>query len=257
MLPVIRIGPLAVQFPGLILLIGLWVGLELVERQSARHNLPGGKLFSLVLVALGVGIVGARLVYTAQYPDIFNGNLINLFSFSPQLLNLPGGILVCLVAGLAYAKQNRLPLWQTADALTVLLAVIMISIGLSNFASGNAYGAPASVPWAVYLWGQNRHPSQLYETFTAGWVLVIIWPAAKNKFSTCIFSRPGLRFWIFLVLTAASRLFLEYFRQSQWVFDDYRLSQWMAWLILTFGLWNINHLLAQNKTSAQEMDSIS
>ena len=36
MFPVLQIGPLALQTPGLLILIGIWVGLSVMERFASR-----------------------------------------------------------------------------------------------------------------------------------------------------------------------------------------------------------------------------
>jgi phosphatidylglycerol---prolipoprotein diacylglyceryl transferase len=256
MLPIIHIGPLAVQFPGLILLIGLWIGLEFVERQAVRFNLPGGKLSTLALVALGAGILGARIVFAAQYPHLFEGSPLSLLALSPQLLNLPGGLIVAVVAGLAYAQRNCFPLWSTLDALVVLFAVLLITIAISNLASGDAYGAASTLPWSVNLWGSLRHPSQLYEALAGLLALILIWPAENRKFFICTQAHPGSRWWTFLALTSASRLFLEYFRgDSSLVFGEYRLAQLIAWLLLALSLWNLNRHFNFKKPDTVEMET--
>ena len=102
-------------------------------------------------------------------------------------------------------------------------------IGVSHLLSGNAYGAPTRVPWAVYLWSEYRQPTQLYEIFFA---LVIF---------TIILSRmipanaPGLRFVQFLSLSAIARVFIEAFRgDSEILFDGYRTVQVISLVILVF-----------------------
>jgi len=60
-----------------------------------------------------------------------------------------------------------LPLWPALDALTPGLAAVMIAIGLAHIASGDAFGSPADLPWAIQLWGARRHPTQIYETLAA------------------------------------------------------------------------------------------
>jgi phosphatidylglycerol:prolipoprotein diacylglycerol transferase len=256
MLPVIQLGPLAIQFPGLLLLIGLWVGLELIERQAGQFNLPGGKLSTLALVAFGVGLIGARIVFAAQNPGLFEGSPLSLFSLSPRLLSLPGGLISGIVAGLAYAQRNHFPLWPTLDALIVLVAVLLITIAVSNFASGDAYGALTNLPWAVNLWGGLRHPTQIYEAFAALLVLLMIWPTPKSKFFTWAQAHPGSRFWAFLSLTASARLFLEHFRaDSSLVLGEFRLAQLIAWIILALGLWNLNRQLGIGKLNSEEIET--
>jgi prolipoprotein diacylglyceryltransferase len=56
--------------------------------------------------------------------------------------------------------------------------------------------------------------------------------------------RPGLRFWAFLALSAAARLFLETFRgDSTLLLGMFRQAQAIAWLVLAASLWQIGRRL--------------
>ena len=37
MFPILQLGPLALQVPGLLLLVGLWIGTLVVEREAVRY----------------------------------------------------------------------------------------------------------------------------------------------------------------------------------------------------------------------------
>lgn len=243
MLPVIHLGLLALQFPGLILLIGLWLGLELTERQADVYNLPRVQLSTLMLVSLGAGLVGARVVFAAQNPALFEDGPLSLLSLSPQLLSLPGGFISGLVAGVAYAQRRQIARIATLDALTTLFGLMMLSIHAANFASGDAYGLPANVPWAVDLWGAARHPVQAYEGLTALAILALLWPWKPSPLFNWLQARPGARFWAFLAATAFAHLLFEYFHaESQLIAGQVRLVQIVAWLILALSMWNLNRL---------------
>ena len=69
MLPTIQIGPVSLQAPGLVLLVGLWIGLTLSERRAQRQEDNPAHLYNLVFIALIAGVVGARLSYAFTYPD--------------------------------------------------------------------------------------------------------------------------------------------------------------------------------------------
>jgi phosphatidylglycerol:prolipoprotein diacylglycerol transferase len=227
----------------LILLAGLWLGLELSERQSRHFDLNGGKLYNLALVSLAAALIGGRLVFAAQNPQFFSANPFNLLSLSPSLLSVPGGLVAGAIAGLAFGQRSRFPIMRTLDALTSCLAVLMIAIALANFASGDAYGRLASLPWSVELAGALRHPSQVYEALAAGCILIVLWPFHQNPLHTWCMGRPGARFWIFIAMTAFARLCLEIFRgDSQAVFNNLRLAQLVAWGLLALSLWQINRL---------------
>ena len=94
MFPVLQIGPLALQVPGLLLLLGLWFGLTLAERRAPRHGIHPELLYSLVFYSLAAAVVGARLAYAARYPDAFLRSPASLLSIQPGLFDPAGGFAV-------------------------------------------------------------------------------------------------------------------------------------------------------------------
>ena len=240
MLPILHIGPIAIQTPGLLLLLGLWFGLELSERHAVMKNQAPGKLYNLVLISLIAGILVARLGYAAQYPAAFLKSPLGLFSLSPQMLNPEAGLLAAILTCLIYIQRSKLPLWPTADLLTSLLAVLAVAQGLAHLASGQAYGTPSDLPWAIELFGTLRHPTQVYELILALIILAVVWPAHVNPLEKQIYSQPGVRLWLFLSLSAAARIFLEAFRgDSLFILGGLRQAQVIAWLVLALCLWQL------------------
>lgn len=234
MLPTINIGPLAIQTPGLVLLIGLWVGLLRTERFARKLGLDPSRIYNLVLISLLAGLAAARLSYAAQNPGAFSSNLLGLLALTPNMLDPLGGIAVAILAGLIYGRRKNLPLWSTLDALTPAVAIFLIVLGLSHLASGKAYGAPADLPWSVTLWGANRHPSQIYEIFAASAAAALVWPRQNQVWANA----PGARFLAFTAFTASFRIFLEAFRgDSTLILYSVRLPQVIGLLILAWSMW--------------------
>jgi len=245
MLPTLQVGPLAIQLPGLLILAGLWLGLSLAERHAWRFNVKPTDLFNLALIALLAGIIGARLAYVVRYPAAFALSPMSIFSLNPGLLDPLAGLATAVLSGLVYGQRKNLSFWSTLDALTPALAVLLVAQGLANLASGAAFGAPTSLPWAVELWGAARHPTQVYETLAAGIVLGLIWPG-KGLFRS---SAPGVYFLTFVALSSGSRLFLEAFRgDSQLLWAGLRSTQLAAWLALAASLLGITYKLQRKQT---------
>ena len=179
MLPILHIGPLAIQTPGLILLLGLWIGISLTERQAHHHAIPAGKIYNLLLWPAAAGIVAARLSYIASHFSSFAESPGSIVSLNTALLDPWAGAAGAFLAALIYGHRSQLPFWNTLDALTHLLAVFAVASGLSHLASGDAYGAPADLPWSIWLWGANRHPSQIYEGKSAVFILFALLPRSE------------------------------------------------------------------------------
>lgn len=227
MFPYLRLGPFLLQMPLLALFIGFWIGNTFVEREAVRLGLNKEKINNLIGYGLFGGIFGARLVYAAQYASVYLANPLGLFSLNTSTLSPIGGFLIGIAAAAAYGYRHKLPFRKTLDALTPGFAFFMIMIGVSHLLSGNAYGAPTRVPWAVYLWSNYRQPTQLYEIFFALMIFTIILPRMIPA------NAPGLRFVQFIALSAVARVFIEAFRGDSvlWL-DGYRAAQVMGLLVL-------------------------
>jgi len=253
MLPVIHIGPLALPTPQIILLLGFWLGLELAEKQAHRFQADSSQVYSLTLIGIVAGLIGARLAYAARLPSAFLSNPLNLLAPRPEMLDPIGGWVTAVLVVLIAMRARRLPFWQTLDALTTLLAVLAVTLGLAHFASGDAFGLPTRVPWAIELWGERRHPTQVYETLAAMLVAAAIWPGSRIATYSGQPGLAGLRFWAFLGLSAAARIFLETFRgDSVLMLNSFRQAQVIAWFILALSLWQIGLRLNRPATALQE-----
>ena len=110
MFPIIRIGPVALQAPGLMLLLSLWIGITLAEKSAKIYQVSAEKLSNLILVALVAGIIGARVSYIAQYPQAFASNWLGIFSLNPGLLDMGGGMVSAVLGALVYGQKKELDL---------------------------------------------------------------------------------------------------------------------------------------------------
>lgn len=248
MLPTLQIGPLAVQFPGLLILAGLWLGLSLAERFAENRGVARDDLYNLALISLISGIVGARLFYAFQHWPAFAGSPLSLLSLDPALLDPLAGLTTGLLAGVAFMQRKGLSFWSTLDALSPAFAVFQITLHMARLASGTAFGAPASLPWAIELWGADRHPTQIYAALLAAGILIFLWPGrAAVRTAT-----PGIPFLSFLALSALAIIFVEAFRgDSRLLSGGLRTAQVAAWALLALTLWGIGRLRARSNEKAQ------
>jgi phosphatidylglycerol---prolipoprotein diacylglyceryl transferase len=234
MLPILQIGPVALQLPGLIWLLGLWIGLSLAEHHAKLRKVNPNNIYNLSLITLISGIIGARLGYAAMYPQAFIADPISLISLNLGLFDMGSGLAVGTVAGLVYGRRKSLNLWNTLDVLTPTFAVMQISAALANLASGSGFGSPTDVPWAIQLWGTMRHPVQIYEALVSTMIFLLIW---YGKLQVNM-SRTGALFFTFLALSTGERIFLEAFRGDSYILPGgLRLEQLTAWVILAVSLW--------------------
>jgi phosphatidylglycerol:prolipoprotein diacylglycerol transferase len=238
MFPVLQLGPLAIQVPGLMYLLGLWLGLSLAEKFAPKRGLSADALYNLTFTGLIAGLLGARLGTIFQYPGAFIQSPLGLFSLNPGLFDPFGGFAVALIAMLIYGQRKKLSFWPTLDALTPVFALLMVGAALAHAASGQAFGAETTLSWGIELWGATRHPTQFYELGLALVILALLgWKSKDNRLAN------GALFLLFLALTAGSRLFLEAFHgDSALVFGGIRSAQAVAWVLLAAALIGLDRL---------------
>ena len=232
MLPYLSLGPFLLQTSGLALLIGVWIGLSLTEREAVRLQIRPNVVYNMVFLGLVGGIVGARLAYVVRYLNAYLNNPISLFALNPNTLSPVDGLLIGLIVAFIYGWLKGLSLRPTLDALAPGLAVFMVALGFSHLLSGDAFGSPSLVPWRIYLWNEYRHPAQIYEILAALGVLFIVLKRPVG------IPGEGINFLLVVALTAFSRIFLEAFRGDSVIwFGGFRVAQIVALLVMAGSMW--------------------
>ena len=214
----------------ILVVAAIWVGLWLAEKRSPRHGIGVTDLNNITFYPLLGYILGGRILYALENLPAFAQNPQSLISLNMELFDPIGGLVVAGIVALVYGQWQKLSLWPTLDALTPLLAVFTLGLGLAHLASGSAFGKETSLPWGIQLWGATRHPSQFYEIIASSLILGLLWFRRTN-------SPPGISFLTFSALTSGARVFLEAFRgDSTLVLGGLRAAQIIAWGVLAISL---------------------
>jgi phosphatidylglycerol---prolipoprotein diacylglyceryl transferase len=234
MLPVLNIGSLAVQTPGLILLAGLWLGLWLAEKKYSGFDVQPTVVNNLVFAGIVSTVLGGRIAFIAENFPAFIKSPVSMVSLNPALFDLPAGVLIGLGVSGWYGVRRRVHFWSLLDALTPGLAVMLIAFSLANLASGDAYGEPARLPWSIFLWGEWRHPVQAYQAVGAALVLLlkVLLPLSGRR-SNDPPAPAGVFFLRFAAWSAAVQLFLGAFGgNGALIGGQVRAGQVGAWFVL-------------------------
>lgn len=249
MFPILQIGPLAIQIPGLALLIGVWVGLSLAEKEAARLHMDADAIYNVAFVGLIGGLIGARLAYAARYLSSYAADPFGLFSLNAATLAPSEGMLIGLTAAVLYGARRKLRLRTTLDALAPALAVMAVAVALAHLSSGDAFGAAARLPWSIYLWDEYRHPSQVYELIAALLVLGLAWRLRQQR------PFAGFNFLWVVALSAIARISLEAFRGDSIVMvGGLRTAQVWGLVILATCLVTMRHWGKETGSWTKQLD---
>ncbi len=211
---IVRVGPLAVRWYGVMYILGFVSSYVLVAYQAKKKGLGLDSDFLQSLytfIALGL-IIGARLGYVLFYNlSSYVHHPLSIFYLWEGGMSFHGGLIGSALAGIWFCKRSGRDPWQIADLLAVTGPVGLGLGRLGNFINGELYGRVTDVPWAMVFPGGGdvlRHPSQLYEFLLEGVVLFTVLWLVKDRMRA-----PGALIALFTVLYGIFRFIVEFFRE--------------------------------------------
>ena len=213
----LQLGPFAIRWYALAYIAGLIIGWRVMRRvcQQPPAILSPEKIDDFLLwAALGV-ILGGRLGYVLFYkPSFYFENPLSILTVWEGGMSFHGGLLGVITAIIAYALRNRISPFMLSDLVAIVAPIGLFFGRLANFINGELWGRPADVPWAMIFPRGGpvpRHPSQLYQAFFEGVVLLaivnLVWRLTDGR------RRPGLLTGTFCAGYGAARIVGEIFRE--------------------------------------------
>jgi prolipoprotein diacylglyceryl transferase len=234
MAPYLSIFGFSIQAYPLFILVAVSVGLWLAARQARRLGLEADHVYNLGFYALLATLVGARLAFVVGNWSVYRDAPLSALSPTPTAFAWPEGAVIGGLVALIYGLRYRLPAGLTLDAVAPGLALAMAIERLGAFLGGINFGEVTSLPWGVFMWGQVRHPVQIYEMLALLAILaILLWQQARRPFD-------GYTFALFVALYAGSRLFLEAFRaDAALTSGGLRSAQLVALGVLLVAVWTM------------------
>lgn len=227
MFPILNIGPLAIQTPGLLIIVGIYTSILMVEKQSKRYSLNANDVSNLIFLYLISTIIIGRLSYVFQFPSIFFENPLSIFSISPSLFDFTSGLILALLIALIFIQKKKLPIQSILDSISLPLLIFLVFYFFSLLASGNFYGKPSTLPWSIFLWGTTRHPLQIYYIVGIMAIIAINKNLSKKKLD------PVQLFFRTIYFVAILVVFLDFFNGNpDNLISNVNLIQVIAWLVM-------------------------
>ena len=229
MLPTLQLGPVTLPLAPLLLIASFWIGIGVTARAGKRFGLSEDTILNAGFLGVVGGLLGGRVWYVLEYLPYYQDRLGEMVSLNPNTLAPLEGVLTGLVVAVIYFQRKRVPGAALLDALAPGMAVFAAGLSLANLTSGAAYGEPANLPWSIYLWDAQRHPTQLYDFVLGIGILWVTWRLLRSA------QASGRVFGVSVALLAAARLLTEGFRgDSALLAGGWRTMQvvWLGALVL-------------------------
>jgi phosphatidylglycerol:prolipoprotein diacylglycerol transferase len=218
----IAVGPFAIRWYALSYVAGIVLGWWYSRRLAANAPLWGDTRRptqadmddQIVWIALGI-VLGGRVGYVLFYNlASYIERPAEIFTVWRGGMSFHGGFLGTILAIVLFARSRGLNALAMLDVAAVVAPIGLFTGRVANFVNGELWGRPApDLPWGVvFPMGGDvpRHPSQLYEAFAEGLVLLAIMAVAVRIFG---FRRPGLVGGIFVLGYSVARIVCEFFRE--------------------------------------------
>jgi phosphatidylglycerol:prolipoprotein diacylglycerol transferase len=212
--PLVEIGPLRLSSGGLLLLVSIIVGGWLVGRVARARG--GAQLarqaddcFYPVLIGAAAG---ARLWYGLFNLDLYSRNPGMFVALRVGDFAWPGALLGGLLIGYLWCRRNGFDAPKLADSAALTLPAMQVIGSVGVLLSGEAFGAPTNLPWAIPLFGAMRHPTQIYFALAALGSLSALWLLARRPLPV------GALFMSYLGLQGLTLLLIEALRADSLVF---------------------------------------
>lgn len=216
------LGPLAIRWYALAYVAGIVGGWWYSRRLVADARLWGGVKQPtvndmddlIVWIALGI-VLGGRVGYVLFYNfESYLENPVEIITIWRGGMSFHGGFLGTILAIWLFTRSRGLNFLSVLDVAAVVTPIGLFTGRIANFVNGELWGRPApDLPWAFAFPAAGpipRHPSQLYEAFAEGAVLLAFLSWAAQRFG---FRRPGLIGGVFVAGYGTARIICEFFRE--------------------------------------------
>lgn len=224
-----QIGPLTVNYYGIIIMAGVIAAAVLSYIEAKRRNLDTDIVWdSLPWVVLG-GVIGARIWHILTPPaSMVEQGITTWYYLTHPLdaiaiwrggLGIPGAVAGGALALYIYSRKRGFSFLLWADIIVPGLALAQAIGRWGNFVNQEVYGRPTNLPWAITIDPQHRlpefrdistyHPLFLYESiFNLLNMGLLLW--LNRKYSHKL--KNGDVFLSYLITYPIFRFFLEFLR---------------------------------------------
>ena len=241
-----QLGPLSLRWYGLLIALAVVFGILIAQYLAQHRNVNPEIIGDLGVWLVPAAIICARLYYVTfewrQYVD----NPWDVFAIWKGGIAIHGAILGGLLAGLIFAKRQKISFWQLTDLIAPSLILGQAIGRWGNFFNSEAFGRPTDLPWKLYIPLGNRpinyqnfeffHPTFLYESL---WNLTVF-TLLITLFFRGLKGKPHLKlgtiFMVYLVTYSCGRFWIEGLRTDSLMLGPLRIAQVVSLTGIILGL---------------------
>jgi phosphatidylglycerol---prolipoprotein diacylglyceryl transferase len=239
----LQIGTLPIYWYGVIIATGAFLGLYIAMKESDRLGLNKDLFVDLVVFAIPISILFARIYYvTFEWERYAGGPWWKFFAVWEGGIAIHGALIGAILTAVVFARVKKIPFWQLADIAAPSLILGQAIGRWGNFMNQEAHGGeilgqgvldthysllPDFIMDQMCIGGTYYYPTFLYESLWNILVLILLlWLRRKNLIR-------GTVFLVYLATYSVGRFFIEGMRtDSLYIVGNLRTAQFISILLI-------------------------
>jgi phosphatidylglycerol:prolipoprotein diacylglycerol transferase len=228
-----HIGPIAIHWYGILLVIAIIAAMLLARSEAKRRGENPDHIYTAMLIAVPLGFIGARIYHVVDQWSYYSQNLTKIFGGAG--LGIFGAVIGGAIGMIIYTRWKKLSTlrWFDICAPGIILAQAIGRWG--NYFNQEVYGKPTDLPWAIYIAPENRvagyesfehyHPLFAYESFLnlIGCIMLLV---VGRKYKSRLLD--GDIFCLYVIYYSTIRFGLEWLRIDNWKIAGFPTACWIS-----------------------------
>ena len=228
----IELGSIQIHWYGLIIGFGVLLGLIIALRESERRGLDKEIFTDMILFAVPIAIICARIYYVIFQWDYYSQNPGDIIKIWNGGIAIHGALIGSVLTAIIFARIKKVSFWKLADIAAPSLLLGQAIGRWGNFMNQEAHGGevtraflenlylPDFIINQMYINGTYYHPTFLYESvWNIVGVIILLLLRKVNL-------RRGELFLTYVLWYSIGRFFVEGLRtDSLMLTDSLRIAQ--------------------------------
>ena len=243
-----------IHWYSVLILIGIIIGVILLEKEAKRFNYPKDLIFNICFWAIIIGIIGARLYYVLFNFSYYRYNLLEIFAIWNGGLAIHGGLIAGTLTVIFLARKHDLNFLKLIDMAAPSLILSQAIGRWGNFFNGEAHGiattytnlknlyVPEFIIYGMNMGGIYYLPTFYFESLWCllGFIVLLIIRRMK-------YIKIGTTTSIYLMWYSLGRFFIEAWRTDSLILGGFKVAQIISVILFTTGLIYLIYLSRKGK----------
>ena len=253
-----QFGSITFRWYGFLIASAVLIGVTISQYLGKYRDFDPDLISDLVIWLVIGAIPCARIYYVIFQWQEYSQRPEDIIAIWQGGIAIHGAIIGGVIAGLVFAKLNRLSFWSIADIVAPSLILGQAIGRWGNFFNSEAFGRPTNLPWKLYIPPYHRpldyvnyeffHPTFLYESLWNIGIFAILISLFffglkyKEQF------KKGTIFCVYLIGYSLGRVWIEGFRTDSLMLGDIRVAQLISLGLISIGVLGLVWLYLKNKS---------